>query len=165
MAYSPTTWRNGATPAINAPNLNKIEQGIVEAHRLAELSPFLNDFRITAGDNPFYESGTTRDTDSLEDETICRISLPYKGSFRIKFNAYTNVTGRNGSLYISKNGVRISSVYTITSNDNLAISYDVTNYNPGDLVTIVGKTTVSNGAVYASSIGVHISQLSKVTFE
>lgn len=28
MVYTPTVWRNGQSPAINAPNLNKIEQGI-----------------------------------------------------------------------------------------------------------------------------------------
>jgi hypothetical protein len=31
MAYTPTTWTNGGAPAINATNLNKIEQGIVDA--------------------------------------------------------------------------------------------------------------------------------------
>lgn len=31
MAYSKTTWANGTTPAINADNLNKIEQGIYDA--------------------------------------------------------------------------------------------------------------------------------------
>lgn len=30
MAYSKTTWANGTTPAINAANLNKIEQGIYD---------------------------------------------------------------------------------------------------------------------------------------
>lgn len=31
MAYTPTTWKNGQAPAINATNLNKIEQGILDA--------------------------------------------------------------------------------------------------------------------------------------
>ncbi len=30
MAYSRTTWVDGTTPAINATNLNNIEQGIVD---------------------------------------------------------------------------------------------------------------------------------------
>lgn len=34
MAYSKTTWNNLAAPAINAENLNKIEQGIADAHDL-----------------------------------------------------------------------------------------------------------------------------------
>ena len=33
MAYSPTTWVDGTTPAINAANLNKMEQGIATADR------------------------------------------------------------------------------------------------------------------------------------
>lgn len=34
MAYTKTTWVNGGAPAINASNLNKIEQGIEDAHNL-----------------------------------------------------------------------------------------------------------------------------------
>jgi len=30
MAYARTTWVNGSAPAINATNLNNIEQGIVD---------------------------------------------------------------------------------------------------------------------------------------
>ena len=30
MAYTKTTWVNGQAPAINAANLNKIEQGIYD---------------------------------------------------------------------------------------------------------------------------------------
>ena len=32
MAYTKTTWNNNAAPPINADNLNKIEQGIYDAH-------------------------------------------------------------------------------------------------------------------------------------
>ena len=32
MAYTKTTWVNDSKPAINAANLNKIEQGIADAH-------------------------------------------------------------------------------------------------------------------------------------
>ena len=32
MAYTKTTWVNDSEPAINAANLNKIEQGIADAH-------------------------------------------------------------------------------------------------------------------------------------
>ena len=35
MAYTPTVWKNGEAPAINAENLNKIEQGIVDANSAA----------------------------------------------------------------------------------------------------------------------------------
>ena len=40
MAYTKTTWVNDSKPAINAANLNKIEQGIADAHAVvAESGP------------------------------------------------------------------------------------------------------------------------------
>ena len=36
MAYNKTVWNNLSPPAINADNLNKIEQGIADAHDLIE---------------------------------------------------------------------------------------------------------------------------------
>lgn len=38
MAYSKTVWNNLSVPALNADNLNKIEQGIADAHNLIENS-------------------------------------------------------------------------------------------------------------------------------
>ena len=35
MAYTPTVWKNGEAPAINAENLNKMEQGIADANTAA----------------------------------------------------------------------------------------------------------------------------------
>ena len=35
MAYEKTTWVNDSKPAINAENLNKIEEGIAAAHAIA----------------------------------------------------------------------------------------------------------------------------------
>ena len=32
MSYTPTTWIDGQLPALNDTNLNKIEQGIADAH-------------------------------------------------------------------------------------------------------------------------------------
>ncbi len=37
MSYRKTTWANNQAPAINAENLNKIEQGIYDAHVHQEL--------------------------------------------------------------------------------------------------------------------------------
>ena len=44
MTYSPTTWINNSTPALNAANLNKMETGIDEAHDAANITntPFNN---------------------------------------------------------------------------------------------------------------------------
>ena len=40
MAYTKTKWVNDSKPAINAANLNKIEQGIADAHAIvAEPGP------------------------------------------------------------------------------------------------------------------------------
>ena len=40
MTYTKTTWVNDSKPAINAANLNKIEQGIADAHAIvAEPGP------------------------------------------------------------------------------------------------------------------------------
>ena len=40
MAYTKTAWVNDSKPAINAENLNKIEQGIADAHAIvAEPGP------------------------------------------------------------------------------------------------------------------------------
>ena len=40
MAYTKTAWVNDSKPAINAANLNKIEQGIADAHAIvAEPGP------------------------------------------------------------------------------------------------------------------------------
>ena len=40
MAYTKTEWVNDSKPAINAANLNKIEQGIADAHAIvAEPGP------------------------------------------------------------------------------------------------------------------------------
>ena len=36
MAYTKTTWVNDTAPAINATNLNKMEQGIYDAHDTAD---------------------------------------------------------------------------------------------------------------------------------
>lgn len=36
MPYTKTTWNSGAAPAINASNLNKIEQGIYDAQNTAD---------------------------------------------------------------------------------------------------------------------------------
>ena len=36
MAYTPTIWKDGQAPALNAENLNKIEQGIANAAQAIE---------------------------------------------------------------------------------------------------------------------------------
>lgn len=48
MSFSPLEWHNGTEPAINADNLNRIEQGIFEAHNaIASLNTFLEPTPLT----------------------------------------------------------------------------------------------------------------------
>ena len=44
MAYEKTQWRNGQAPAINAANLNKIEDGIATIREQADM-PFCIEVR------------------------------------------------------------------------------------------------------------------------
>ena len=66
MAYTPTAWVNGTTPAINATNLNKIEVGIDEAHDdIATLNAALVTDLI-AGVTPTLADWTVDPTDSAD---------------------------------------------------------------------------------------------------
>jgi hypothetical protein len=66
MAYTPTAWVNGTTPAINATNLNKIETGIDEAHDdIATLNAALVTDLI-AGVTPTLADWTVDPTDSAD---------------------------------------------------------------------------------------------------
>ena len=64
MAYTPTAWVNGTTPALNATNLNKIEGGIEDAHDdIATLNAALvND--LIAGVTPTLADWTVDPTDA-----------------------------------------------------------------------------------------------------
>lgn len=48
MGYTRTTWVDGGAPAINAANLNKIEQGLVDAHTSMLLQSTSTSSRPTA---------------------------------------------------------------------------------------------------------------------
>lgn len=41
MTYTPTTWVNSTAPPINATNLNKLEQGMIDAHAAALYARYL----------------------------------------------------------------------------------------------------------------------------
>ena len=52
MAYTKTTWRNNQSPAINADNLNHIEQGVYEAHQdIAENTQNIENLTTQTGAN------------------------------------------------------------------------------------------------------------------
>ena len=63
MAYTKTTWRNNQSPAINADNLNHIEEGVYEAHQdIAENTQNIENLVIQANAN----------TSAITSETIAR---------------------------------------------------------------------------------------------
>ena len=49
MAYTPTIWKDGQAPAINAENLNKMEQGIAAATQAAEDAIAVNFIGVAGG--------------------------------------------------------------------------------------------------------------------
>lgn len=52
MAYTKTTWRNNQSPAINADNLNHIEEGVYEAHQdIAENTQNIENLTTQTGAN------------------------------------------------------------------------------------------------------------------
>ena len=52
MAYTKTTWRNNQSPAINADNLNHIEEGVYEAHQdIAENTQNIESLTTQTGAN------------------------------------------------------------------------------------------------------------------
>lgn len=114
MAYTKTVWQNGGPPAISAEMLNKIEQGIKDAHVLAELA-------IASGN---YTYGTTTLTGSFPamagsspnyTYTVVTFNIPVgstanevevfanHGSFKVirglNFVIATNWNDSDGSLY------------------------------------------------------------------
>lgn len=59
MPYIKTTWKNGQAPAINAENLNKIENGIAEAFENSENAKALAEASKTASDEANAKAGTS----------------------------------------------------------------------------------------------------------
>ena len=68
MAYTKTNWVNDSVPAINAGNLNKIEQGIYEAHQKTD----------TIGD--------LSDLDTIDKSSIVNAINEVKGSEVVLYN-------------------------------------------------------------------------------
>lgn len=106
MAYTKTNWQNGAVPAINADNLNHMEQGIAEAINrfevitltqslaargegefIADLSSYIdnvNDYALISGTMQFYQyeypSGGSRYEQQVW-TNISKVSVSSGGTF------------------------------------------------------------------------------------
>lgn len=98
MAYTKTTWVNDSAPALDADNLNKIEQGIYDADTLATaLQNYINKniqagtttTTVTAPANGYVDGSVTYDTPM--DSTATVVATLYSAS----------TAGAIGSLSIS----------------------------------------------------------------
>lgn len=85
MAYNKTVWVNDSVPAINETNLNKIEQGIYEAHNnIGDLSNLdtTNKNNLVGAINSIVESGSNANGDYIKysDGTmICTKKVSFVG--------------------------------------------------------------------------------------
>lgn len=68
MAYTKTTWVNASTPAINETNLNKIEQGIEDAHDTADAALPVAGGTLTG--NVLLEAGVSLRGDGLSSNRV-----------------------------------------------------------------------------------------------
>lgn len=89
MAYTPTTWVNDTTPAINATNLNKIEAGIKDAHDFLNLPgwigkhPFLDENTANVANKPSLVQrgvfiGYSLPVYAIGEELFFRIRVPHR---------------------------------------------------------------------------------------
>lgn len=62
MAYEPTEWVNDASPDVEASNLNKIEQGIKDAHDAAAAAQATANGKADPDDIPTVPAAPTADT-------------------------------------------------------------------------------------------------------
>lgn len=62
MAYEPTEWVNDASPDVEASNLNKIEQGIKDAHDAAAAAQSTANGKADPDDIPTVPAAPTADT-------------------------------------------------------------------------------------------------------
>lgn len=99
MAYTPNTWVNGTTPALNATNLNKMETGIDDAH---DAIVALNAALVTnliAGATPTFSGWDADPTDAADitDGDIATICTT--GSVAAAAWAYAYIEYDLGSFY------------------------------------------------------------------
>ena len=78
ISYSKTTWINGASPAINATNLNKIENGIANAtseiNTIASSVASIQSVATTAVTNVAFDSANARITQTINGSTTAVVS-------------------------------------------------------------------------------------------
>lgn len=127
MAYTKTTWVNEGPPAIDADNLNKIEQGI-----------YYNDQRISA---VFFEEGT---------EGAWSYRKYADGTFEAWCTDANNVAVQNawGSLYANASAIQIT-LPSFADPSGWSVFYSI---NGGELIRIVTKSSVADPPYFTYSI-------------
>lgn len=147
MAYTKTTWVDGQTPALNATNLNKIEQGIEDAHKMLE--------------EPNYYTAT--DTASI----ITLPSSTVNGQVSVGLNGrtYTNLLGNDGDFKVDSNADGLadgwvgtaSGTYSITNNIQSFIAtatggyikrFTTNGYSGNDKIYLVAEVKADSSSVY-----------------
>lgn len=135
MAYSKTTWANDTTPAINANNLNKIEQGIFNADEAVNAA-----VNIIVSPNKFDSSTITSGKRLANDGTLITES-GYATSDYIDISGLTK-TYIAASVSTGYQGLKVC----FYNSSKTFISYDVKNigtgYNPNN--TLVELTVPAN---------------------
>ena len=125
MAYTPTIWKDGEAPAINAENLNKIEQGIVGAQNPYTAEQLLSD--------------TTRGvlglgSNTTPDDAFQQLAVSTK-QVHVDFAdmLLSGVTGIPPAVLQSNSANSFAS----------ALSYNVSNIiKPNDMITIITTPTM-----------------------
>lgn len=146
MAYTKTVWKNGASPAINAPNLNKIEQGILDAHN----NPvFRKDesYRNYGYDHEslLISNMRTIGKDTKSNKYFIMNNDRYLYSYDVLTGAYTNIETVSSPLSTTVSTILIDStgnyLYTvdIDSSGGSAVGYKI--------AVVLRRATLSSGVV------------------
>ena len=113
MAYTKTVFVNGSTPAINATNLNKIEQGIFDAATTVDYTVTIPSTSWTGASAPFTKSVTV--TGMLSTDTPTWGYVPtgtYATDLIIKDNAglILGIETLNGSIIVTATEVPTTNI-------------------------------------------------------
>lgn len=122
MAYTPTVWKNGEAPAINAENLNKIEQGIAGADSMASQA-----LEAAGSGGEWIKMNFTPETDVTVIKNACYFNQKLKiASFNLiltgnkinQFAGLDNIDVGTFDNWPTMNSDTITAMYYLTSSSN-----------------------------------------------
>lgn len=157
MAYTKTVFVNGRAPAYNsAEELNKVQQGIYDAHVLAESDIEWERILFAPGDNVIESLVDLSATSSNATSGTARsgtYTLGFSGGFKYKAELYCGNGSVTAYYFFKKNGVVVSPTYSQSlsypSNNSILIEHDFTGYRLGDIFEICIYRTASDTAYRA----------------